>query len=99
MEAKASLRVKTEKRGRRRRTGREGGREGGESEREREGGRERESKHSGEKTKGQMLVLPEDDTLCGEAGPWRAGRRGQPAHASKGLALHHWSALPKAPLF
>lgn len=24
--------------------------------------------------------------------------KGEPAHASKGLALHHWSALPKAPL-
>ena len=42
-EAKGSLRVKREKRGRRRRKGREGGREGGESERERERERERAS--------------------------------------------------------
>lgn len=59
------LKEKREREGERR-AGREG----------RRGDWERESKHSGEKTKGQMLVLPEDDTLCGEAGPWMAGRRG-----------------------
>lgn len=69
--AKGSLRVEREKRGRRRRKGREGGKAG------------RESKHSGEKAKGQMLVLPEEDTPCGEGGPCRAGRRGKPARASK----------------
>lgn len=65
--AKGSWRVEREKRERRRKKGREGGKAGRL--------REREQAQRGE-DKGQMLVLPEDDTLCGEAGPWMAGRRG-----------------------
>lgn len=70
--AKGSLRVEREERGRRRRKGREG----------RQGERERESKHSGEKAKGQMLVLPEDTRVGRED---HAGReKGEASTCIKG---------------